>query len=134
LLPYATLPSGRRDVGAGDWGGGLIIPTSYKLSDDFSLEMTPEVDAAVDDSGSGRLLAYGTAFGVQAHLGKTFIVTPEVQFVRDRDPSGHATMSRASVSLDYQPQKYTIVDLEAIAGLNRATPDIELAWGITRKF
>jgi hypothetical protein len=134
LLPYATLPSGRRDVGAGDWGGGLIIPTSYKLSDDFSLEMTPEVDAAVDDSGSGRHLAYGTAFGVQAHLGKTFIVTPEVQFVRDRDPSGHATMSRASVSLDYQPQKYTIVDLEAIAGLNRATPDIELAWGITRKF
>ncbi len=104
LLPYATLPSGRRDVGGGDWEGGLIIPTSYKLSDDISLEMTPEVDAAVNDSGSGRHLAYGSAFGVQAHLGKKFIVTPEVQALRDRDPSGHATMSRASISLDYQPQ------------------------------
>jgi hypothetical protein len=134
LLLYATLPSGRCEVGAGDWGAGLIIPTSYKLSDDFSLEMAPEVDAAVDDSRSGRHLAYGSAFGVQAHLGKKLIVTPEVQFVRDRDPSEHPTMSRASVSLEYQPQKYTVVDLEGIAGLNRATPDIELAWSITRKF
>lgn len=96
--------------------------------------MTPEVDAAVNDSEAGRHLAYGCAFGVQAHLGKKLIVTPEAQFLRNRDPSGRATMSRASVSLDYQPQKYTIVDLEAIAGMNRATPDIELAWGITHKF
>lgn len=134
ILPYATLPSGRQDVGAGDWSAGLIIPTSYKLSDDFSLEMTPEVVAAVNESGSSRHLAYGTAFGVQAHVTKTFIVTPEVQLVRDRDPIGHATMSRASLSLDYQPQKYTIIDVEAIAGLNHATPDIELAWGVTHKF
>jgi hypothetical protein len=134
LLPYATLPTGRKDVGAGDWGAGLIIPTSYKLSDDFSLEMTPEVDAAVNESGSGRHLVYGSAFGVQARLGKKFILTPEVQFVRDRDPSQRAAMSRASLSFDYQPQKHTLFDFEAITALNHNTPDIELAWGITHKF
>jgi hypothetical protein len=134
LLPFVTLPSGRKDVGAGDWGAGLIIPTSYKLNDHLSLEMTPEIDTAVDDSGSGRHLAYGSAFGVQAHVTKTIILTPEIQFVRDRDPSRPATMSRASLSFDYQPQKWTILDFEAIAGLSRNTPDIELAWGITHKF
>lgn len=129
-----TLPSGRKDIGAGDWGAGAIIPASYKLNDHFSLEMTPEIDAAVDESGSGRHLAYGSAFGVQAHVTKTIILTPEVQFVRDRDPSQRATMSRASLSFDYQPQKWTILDFEAIAGLNQHTPDIELSWGVTHKF
>lgn len=134
ILPYATLPSGRKDVGAGDWGGGAIIPTSYKINDKLALEMTPEVDAAVNESGPGRHLAYGSAFGLQFRPSEKFIVTPEVQLIRDRDPSQHATMSRASLSLDYQPQKYTLFDVEAIAGLNRNTPDIELAWGVTHKF
>ena len=58
LLPFVTLPSGRKDVGAGDWGAGTIITTSYKLNDTLSLEMTPEIDAAVNESGSGRHLAW----------------------------------------------------------------------------
>lgn len=134
LLPYATLPSGPTGVGNGDWSAGLVIPTSYKLSDAFSLEMTPEIDAAATEGGSGRHLAYGSAFGVQAHLGKTFMLTPEVQFLRDRDPARHATMTRAGLSFDYQPDKSTLFDLAAIAGLNSGTPDIQLSWGITRKF
>jgi hypothetical protein len=134
LLPYATLPSGRKDVGAGDWGAGLIVPTSYKLSDTVALEMTPEIDAAVDQSGSGRHLAYGSAFGVQVHLSKKMMITPEMQFVRDRDPEEHATMARASLSFDAQLDKNTLLDFETIAGLNHDTPDIELAWGVTHKF
>jgi hypothetical protein len=134
LLPYATLPSGKKDVGEGDWGAGLIVPTSYKLSDTLALEMTPEVDAAVNESGAGRHLAYGSAMGVQVHLSKTMILTPEFQVLRDRDPSQHATMSRASLSFDVEPGKTTLLDVEAIAGLNRNTPDIELAWGVTHKF
>lgn len=134
ILPYATLPSGRAAVGTGDWAAGVIIPSSFKLNDQFSLETTPEIDAAADQGGSGRHLAYGSAFGIQAHASRTMILTAEVQFIRDQDPTHHSTMSRASLSVDYQPQRYTIVDLEAIAGLNRCTPDIELAWGVTRKF
>lgn len=134
ILPYVTLPSGRADVGAGDWGAGLIVPTSYKISDMVSLELSPEIDAAVNESGSGRHLSYGTAMGVQVHLTETIRLTPEWQIIRDDDPDGHATMSRAALSFDLQPTKMTQVDIQAVAGLNRATPDVELAFGITRKF
>lgn len=133
-LPYVTAPTGHDQIGAGDWGGGLIVPASYKLSDAVSLELTPEVDAAVNESGSGRHLSYGTAVGVQVHLTKAIRLTPELQIIRDRDPDGHVTMSRASLSLDVQPVRMTQIDVQAIAGLNRDTPDVEIGFGVTRKF
>ncbi|WP_157217324.1 transporter [Flavisphingomonas formosensis] len=134
LLPYATLPSGHRGIGAGDWSAGLIVPASYKISDAVSLELSPEIDAAANESGSGRHLAYGTAMGVQLHLSKTVRLTPELQFVRDRDPEQHATMSSAALSFDVQPEKMTQLDIQAVAGLNRNTPDVALSFGVAHKF
>ncbi len=134
LLPYVTLPTGHSDLGDGDWSAGLVIPASFKFSDTVSLLLSPEIDAAANGSGSGRHLAYGTAMGVQVHLAKTIRLTPELQFVRDDDPDGAATMSRASLSLDVQMSKMTQVDVQAVAGLNHDTPDVELAFGVTHKF
>ncbi|GHC95153.1 transporter [Novosphingobium pokkalii] len=134
VLPFVTLPTGHSQVGAGDWGAGLILPTSYKLDDTVSLELSPEVDAAVNESGQGRHLAYGAAMGVQVHLSKTVRLTPELQFVRDQDPARHATMSRAALSFDVQPAKMLQLDVQATAGLNRDTPDVEVGFGVTRKF
>jgi hypothetical protein len=134
LLPYLTVPTGRRGVGEGDWSGGLIIPTSYKLNDTMSFELSPEVQAGVNKSESGRHLAYGSAMGVQFHLTKDMRLTPELQFVRDNDPEHHATMSKAGLSFDVQPGKKAQFDVQAVAGLNRNTPDVELSFGATRKF
>jgi hypothetical protein len=134
LLPYATLPTGKRNVGAGDWGGGLIVPTSYKFSDTVSLEFSPEVQAAVNKSGDGRHLTYGSAMGVQVHVNERMRLTPELQFVRDNDPEHHATMSNAALSFDVQTSKMTQLDLQTVAGLNRDTPDVELSFGVTHKF
>jgi hypothetical protein len=72
--------------------------------------------------------------GVQVHLSKATRLTPELQFLRDQDPSHHATMSRAALSFDVQPAKMLQLDVQAVAGLNRDTPDVELAFGVTRKF
>jgi len=33
-----------------------------------------------------------------------------------------------------QPAKMLQLDVQAVAGLNRDTPDVELAFGVTRKF
>jgi len=134
VLPFVTLPTGHSEVGAGDWSAGLIVPTSYKIDDTVSLELSPEVDAAANESGHGRHLAYGAAMGVQVHLSKATRLTPELQFLRDQDPSHHATMSRAALSFDVQPAKMLQLDVQAVAGLNRDTPDVELAFGVTRKF
>ncbi|MFD2781393.1 hypothetical protein ACFS32_10030 [Novosphingobium pokkalii] len=88
----------------------------------------------MNESGQGRHLAYGAAMGVQVHLSKTVRLTPELQFVRDQDPARHATMSRAALSFDVQPAKMLQLDVQATAGLNRDTPDVEVGFGVTRKF
>jgi hypothetical protein len=134
LLPYATLPTGKRNVGDGDWGGGLIVPTSYKFNDTVSLEFTPEVRAAVNESGAGRHFAYGSAMGVQVHVGEHMRLTPELQLIRDYDPEHNATMSNVALSFDVETAKMTQLDVQAATGLNRNTPDVELSFGVAHKF
>jgi hypothetical protein len=72
--------------------------------------------------------------GVQVHLNEHMRLTPELQFVRDNDPEHHVTMSNAALSFDVQPAKMTQLDVQAVAGLNRNTPDVELSFGVTHKF
>ena len=134
LLPYATLPTGHAEIGAGDWGAGLLIPLSYELSDTLSLLATPEADAAVNESGDGRHFAYGTAVGVQAKLGEKSAVSAELQAIRDRDPGGHSTQLLAGLSGAYQPKEGVQLDAGVNVGLNRDTPDVEILVGIVRRF
>jgi len=134
LLPYATLPTGKNGVGAGDWGAGLLIPVSYDLSDALTLEATPEVDAAVDEDGNGRHWAYGGAAGLGIKLSEKISVSIEAQLIRDNDPSGHATQALSGIFLAWQPKDRMQFDVGAQAGLNRNTPDAELYFGISEKF
>jgi hypothetical protein len=134
LLPYATLPTGKNGIGAGDWGAGLIVPVNYALSETLTFELTPEIDAAVNSDGNGRHLAYGSVIGLQARLSERASVGAELEAIRDRDPAGRSTQMLAGLSFAYQPQDQTQFDFGANAGLNRNSPDIELYFGIARKF
>ena len=134
LLPYAVLPTGKNGIGAGDWGAGLLIPLSYSLSDQLTLELTPETDAAVDGDGSGRHLAYGSAAGLGIKLSAQVSMSIEAQLIRDRDPAGHLTQALGGVYFAYQPKGRIQFDAGAQAGLSHATPDIELYFGVSEKF
>ena len=134
LLPYATLPTGNHQVGAGDWGAGLLLPINYDLTEKLKLEVTPEVDAAVDEDGHGRHTAFGSAAGLGLEFSDTWSMSVEAQLLRDRDPSGHATQALGGVYVAYQPKDRLQLDVGAQAGLNHASPDVELYFGITEKF
>ena len=134
IMPYATLPTGGATIGAGDWGAGLIVPLSFSLNDKLSLSLTPEADAAVDEDRHGRHLAYGSAIGITTELTKSLASAVELQATRDQDPDGHSTQALASVSLAWQPRSNLQLDIGAVAGLNRASPDVELYLGVARRF
>ena len=134
VLPYVTLPVGRTPIGAGDWGAGLLLPLTYALSDTVQLEATPEVDAAVNEDGAGRHLAYSGTAGVGLKLLDPLTLTGEVQVERDRDPAGHETHSLAALSVAYQVSKNLQFDLLGAKGLNRDSPDVELYGGIAARF
>ena len=134
LLPYATLPVGRRPIGAGDWGAGLLVPASYELSPTLSLSLTPEIDAAVDEDGRGRHLAYGGAAGIGVKLSEAVTTALEISAIRDRDPSEHSTEMLLGASLGWQPSSDLQLDIGADAGLNRDTPDLAVSMGVSRRF
>lgn len=134
VQPFVTLPIGRAPVGAGDWGAGLVVPITYDLSKTVNLEVTPEVDATVDQDGRGRHLAYSSVVGLGFALNDKVTLTVEDQLIRDDDPSGGTTQDLASVSLAWMTRKNLQLDVGATAGFDRNSPDVELYAGIARRF
>lgn len=134
VMPFATLPVGRQPIGAGDWGAGLRVPLSVELSDALSFTATPEADAAVDEDGHGRHLAYGGVAGLELDMGEHFSATGELSLMRDRDPAGHATEALAGLSCGWQPTGGTQFDVGVNLGLNGHSPDRQLYFGFSRRF
>jgi opacity protein-like surface antigen len=134
VQPFATLPVGRMPIGRGDWGAGLIVPVSYELNDSLSIATSPEIDAAVDEDGRGRHFAYGATIGMADKLSDAITATLEYQGVRDRDPVSHATQSLAGLSIAWQPRDDLQLDIGSNAGLNHATPDVQVYLGVSRRF
>jgi hypothetical protein len=134
LLPFATAPTGRRPIGAGDWGFGLLAPIAYELGEGIDLEVTPEVDAAVDEDGNGRHVAFGGPVGLDVDLTKHVSIAAELAAIRDRDPSGHVTTALAGFSAAWRPREDWQLDLGANLGLNRDSPDVEVYAGVAKRF
>lgn len=134
LQAYVSLPTGRSGIGAGDWGAGVLLPLQAKLPGGFQLVATPEIDAAVNDTGNGRHLAYGSEFGVSHDLGKRASFTFEGQVLRDDDPAGHTTQARLAQSVAVQAGENLQFDLEADEGLNADTPDLAVKLGFAVRF
>lgn len=134
VMPYVTLPVGGAAIGAGDWGAGLLVPVSFDLGHGLSLGLTPQVDAAVDEDGAGRHLAYGSVIGLGVPLGESLSAAIEASLTRDRDPGGHATQALGGVSLAWQPSAAMQWDIGLNVGLNKDSPDAQVYGGVTRRF
>lgn len=131
---FATLPTGADGIGAGDWGAGVMVPMEFKLPAGFEIDLTPEVDAAVNASGHGRHLAWGGVAGLAHGLGRRVTAEAELGAWRDQDPGGHETDLRAALSLAWQAGKDWQIDLEGDAGLSAAAPRHALMVGLARRF
>lgn len=131
---YATLPTGADGIGAGDWGAGAMLPINLSLPAGFELDLTPEIDAAVNASRNGRHLAWGGVTGLGHALGQDFSVEAEIGAWCDSDPAGYTTDVRAALSLAWQAGKSWQIDLEGDAGLTAAAPRHSLLIGMARRF
>ncbi len=134
VQPFVTLPTGGKAIGAGDWGAGLLIPMSNDLNDTVQVQLTPEIDAAVDSDGHGRHLAYGAVAGLGVSLSDSVSVTVEGSAFRDTDPDDRATELLAAASLAWQPGGDWQVDVGTAIGLNRSSPDAQFSFGVARRF
>jgi hypothetical protein len=134
LQSFLTLPTGGRAIGAGDWNGGVLVPMSVPLTQGVSLELTPEIDAAVNVSGKGRHFAAHVVEGLSFSLSPSVNTSVEVEEVHDEDPSGTQDHALAGLSVAWQPASSWQLDMGTVAGLDLNSPDLEVYFGISRRF
>ena len=134
VQPYATIPVGRAPIGAASWSAGVLVPIGYQLNDVVQIQFTGEVDAAADESGGGRHLAYSGIGGIALTLSDTVSTTTEVFVERDDNPDGGATTLLAALSGGYQVADDSQIDAGVAAGLNAASPDVRILFGFSHRF
>lgn len=131
---FATLPVGRAPSALGDWSAGMLVPVSLPLTDAIQLALTPEIDAAANSSGKGRHLAFGSAVGIGFKLTNKISLGSDIRILRDDDPSGSATKATAGLSLAVQSGDNVQYDIGSNVGLNSNSSDVELYFGIAKRF
>ncbi len=134
LQPSITLPVGQHPIGASTWGAGIVAPFETDLAKDWRLTLDPEVDAAPDQDRRRRHLAYAFAAAITRSIGQAWQLSIEGWALRDEDPAGHQTQASIDFSAAWQPNKDSQLDLSTYVGANRATPQIEMLLGYSRRF
>jgi hypothetical protein len=93
------------------------------------------VDAGAEADGWGGHAGFGGAVGVGRSFGPVALGV-ELWADRDEDPSGHVTSASFDLTAAWIPAaaKDLQLDASAYVGLNRQTPDVELAVGVAKRF
>lgn len=134
VQPYVTVPVGGAAIGSGDWGAGIIVPIQFDLGSDVQLALSPQIEASVNESRSGRHFSFGSVVGLSFPIAKSLSAAVEVQLMREDEPTGPTTQALASASLAWLIGANTQLDVGGVVGLNRASPDVQLYFGISRRF
>lgn len=134
LYPFVKLPTARRGLGNRQTEAGVIVPVNIKLNDQWSIGFAPEADALLDADGSGRHLNTVQTFNVGYTLPHDWTVYAEIWGDWNLDPAGTVRQ----YSLDFAVARLIGKDLQfdggVNLGLNRATPDVNLYVGVSRRF
>ncbi|WP_322965044.1 transporter [Sphingomonas fuzhouensis] len=126
---FVTAATGRYPVGAGTWSTGIIVPVQYDLTEKVAIAITGEADAAANQSGMGRHLAYSEITGLRYKFTDRVTATAELSLERDDEPDQHETSALAALSAAWRPTKVVQLDILAAAGLNHAAPSLRLVTG-----
>jgi hypothetical protein len=133
LDPFLKLPTAGGGLGNGAVEGGLVAPMGYDLGNNWSLAMTPEVDLLLNASGSGTHANLVDVVGLGRSFGSVSLGA-ELWADQNLDPAG--TTRQYSFDLDAAWLAGNNLQLDGgfNIGLNRATPDLEVYFGISRRF
>ena len=129
VMPFAKLPTNSGDLGAGRVEFGVIVPLAIELSDRIGVGLMTEVDMVENDDASGyRLnLVNSATFGFE--LTDKLGVYTELFTERGSD-----WIVTGDVGVTYALSDYTQIDMGANVGATRAADDLEIFFGVSRRF
>lgn len=135
LAGFLTAPTGSRAVRADGFEGGVVLPISLPLNDDWGLSLSPEIDVVADSDGDGRHAAYTMVAGVGRSYGQ-WALGAELYVSRDDDPVEAVTQSSFDLTAVWSPPTLagSQLDFGVNFGLNEDSPDVEFGVGLARRF
>ena len=135
LSGFVTAPTGARAIRADGFEGGVLLPVSIPLNDDWSLSLTPEFDWVSNSDGDGRHAAYTMVAGVGRGFGQ-WNLGAEIWISHDDDPIDAVTQSTFDLTAVWTPPSLpdAQIDFGLNFGLNNDSPDVEFGVGVARRF
>jgi hypothetical protein len=134
LMPVIKLPTARHGLGNGAVEFGLLAPLVMRLNDDWSINLSPEIDRLRNQSGSG----YHTATAQLVNLGRTlphdFSISFEWWSAWDQDPNAPSRQASLDIGLAWLASRNVQFDLGVNRGLNAATPQIQAYLGVAKRY
>ncbi len=134
IEPVLKIPTATNGTGNGKLEGGLVVPLAYDLGGGWSLASTPEADVALNGSGSGYHATAIDVVGLGKSLDGGWNLGAEIWTAQDFDPAGTTSQYSFDVSAAWLADNDTQLDGGLNFGLNRATPDTEVYFGVSRRF
>ena len=129
LFPFVKIPT-RAQFSNDEWEGGLIIPYATELSGGLGLGLMAEFDLVYDAVGKDHDLEFLHSAVLGFDLSERFGSFVEYVGI-EGDPSYRAF---GAGGFTYSVHDDLVLDLGAQAGLNNASEDFGLFFGLTRRF
>jgi len=132
--PFLKIPTANKELGNGTVEGGALLPLAYDLGSGWSIASTPEVDVLRNQSRDGyhadiiNVVGIGRAFDGGVTLGAEAWESSEL------DPAGATQQYSLDFDAAWQPDSNLQLDGGVNVGLNRATPDVQIYAGVSRRF
>jgi hypothetical protein len=135
FYPEVKIPTANHSFGNGKWEGGLLLPIDYSVPNSpLGLNLTPEIDWVANADGTGHHAAMVQVVSLGWQVTDRLSVSGDVWGQWDWDPRGTTRQASVDGSLAYLLNSDVQLDAGANFGLNRATPDVEIYGGISKRF
>lgn len=134
LMPWVSLPTGRRTVNDAVYSAGLSLPLTREFAEGLSFAWTPEVDWLPNEVGGGHHAVVATVMGLGGALSESVGMALEISATRDGQSTAGRTRYLGGVSAGWQVSADVQLDAGVNLGLNRAAPDTEIYTGVALRF
>ena len=134
VMPFVKLPTASRQIGNGEWEGGLLVPVEMALSESWSLTFTPEFNWNADGDENGHHPRFALAATLAVDVNERWSASIDGLVGRERDGGYTSREAVVSGAIAYLMGEAVQVDVQADVGLARDSPDIALTSGIAFRF
>jgi hypothetical protein len=134
VIPFVKAPTASHGIGNGQWEGGVAMPMSVAIKGGFTLLLGPELDALADVDGRGHHVAVTNLFNLSHALTGKLSIAVEYWRQDNPDPSGHIKQESGDVALIYAVNAALQLDFGSNTGLDKATPNEQVYFGLSYRW